>query len=655
MTKRSIHLLRKKNTHLPLILAIAIFLDLRSVPALSQQDDKIPESISHLLERAETFSDIAKSWPGLKELPSTNFILLNAFSEAYQGSGTGETGRAIMSLRLLALAAIQEGPCRANVGSLDKLTPGDVDALAEMTLYPAPSDQIRYLLARFPSLRDQLLGEPRAEYYSVRLQTDADRALVLEKSTIPYLGLGSEFSSRTIASRDDIVSGTLGEHAQTRRFFLSGLVPLIAAAKTASISRCFSNEVHALLVQTVLAVWLAGLSSVDEGAINSFWTVSSSISNKIQKFSQYDFRRIDYVLTHYVALTAYQRQRFETALAAYARLSSNTTVPGLRRVGEWGKAVVELALDHTLLACKAFGNFSNGLKAGEEKYAVVMLRILDNLTDTEKSKCTSDASNAIGNAARLLKPDELSLSPNLDTQISLLQKVGRPDIGVRFYSKALPLVIERRESINKLIEMRYITEIAAFLRDLFSVISFHLTPEDGWQPIPRGSYDNRLDFLHHERPDGSLTKAGEILVLTSGSPYGMGDPERDLATSIAAYGIPSNCPSTGALMRKTNNPSEGASAFAAWVNESMSRNNGSIVPYLKLIWIEWFACSFESLKNAEFDPVRFAFNPASDSGITSIDQVTKLANNSMINLQQRELLDLMIRARVEMSKLYRAR
>jgi hypothetical protein len=99
--------------------------------------------------------------------------------------------------------------------------------------------------------------------------------------------------------------------------------------------------------------------------------------------------------------------------------------------------------------------------------------------------------------------------------------------------------------------------------------------------------------------------AGEIIMKTSGSPYAMGDAERDLATSIAAYGIPSNCQTKALPIKPDGDLTNGVKQFSEWVRDSLSPPNGSAIPYLKLIWIEWFSCSFETLKEGEFDPSAF--------------------------------------------------
>jgi hypothetical protein len=639
--------------------AVAFLWSLSSSTASSieeEQVSKVLETISRSNSLSE-ISRIARS-SGLDTWPSSSILLQAAFHTMSRDAATRNySSLGLVPLQLVAAAAVEAATCHDDNTRLDILSRNDINSLSGATLYPAPTDQIRYLLEREPSLNDPELRQSESEYVSIRAQFDQNHVLVKEQTTTPYKGLAIEFSDRVLAKIDDSVSGTPGEQAQTRRVFLTALPPLILSAKFATLLPCFKSRADSALAEAILAVSLGKLSQIDAAAVDAFWSLSNAAANDLiaEQGSHEYLKQIYSVVSFQLALSAFERQRFDKASSAYQRLAQSGSSQALQRVGLWGEAVVALALSEISRACQKFAEFSSNFVTGEEAKSVVMAGIVQNLSETEVPQCNQFSETILDNTRKFIGAPQFELSPGRDVQITdVLQPIGRPDIGVRFYEGKLPLVVDRRKELPPAVEQTYLREFAAFLRDLYSQISFYMTVEDGWQPRPRAGYNLRLDFLHNLRPDGSPTGAGEIIVKTSGSPYAMGDPERDLATSIAAYGIPSNCPTKALPIGPDGDLTNGVKQFSQWVRDSLSPPHGLVVPYLKLVWIEWFSCSFETLKEGDFDPSAFAYSPAEESGLTSIEQVSALATNSKADGQQHELINLMVRARMELSRLYPA-
>ena len=100
-------------------------------------------------------------------------------------------------------------------------------------------------------------------------------------------------------------------------------------------------------------------------------------------------------------------------------------------------------------------------------------------------------------------------------------------------------------------------------------------------------------------------------------------PEEDRVTCLELYS-PDNIASLTATianlpgLKGTSLPGEGIAAFKKWVNEEWEKGNP--VPYLKLVWVEWFCIPFSSLPGRNLPLGEWKYIPSDKSNLTSYSQ-----------------------------------
>ena len=125
--------------------------------------------------------------------------------------------------------------------------------------------------------------------------------------------------------------------------------------------------------------------------------------------------------------------------------------------------------------------------------------------------------------------------------------IGRPDIASAFLMDRIRAVRSMHHTTNShtprdaLIrrETLYLFWLAPFIRDYYYSISFRISPESGWIRRRTTGYNELFDFLDNFNYElNRLVGPGEV-VISDGSyvPYSALDPEEDLATAGAVYGI----------------------------------------------------------------------------------------------------------------------
>jgi hypothetical protein len=212
------------------------------------------------------------------------------------------------------------------------------------------------------------------------------------------------------------------------------------------------------------------------------------------------------------------------------------------------------------------------------------------------------------------------------------------------------------DSQRQRLESGYLREVGAFARDLFFEVSFEMSPNTGWQPRATKGYPARLDFLDDIRPDGQPAGPGDVVLLQTGIPYGMTNPEEDEATAFAAYGVIAdfqNVPKFVPVIPRKEQ-SETTKAVTNWALSARQRKSPapSIVPYLKVIWLEWFSQAFEPLKNSALAARDFIYRPLAITGLTGYEKVNSLKKDPSITTHQLVILDEFIQLRTYLETNY---
>jgi hypothetical protein len=201
------------------------------------------------------------------------------------------------------------------------------------------------------------------------------------------------------------------------------------------------------------------------------------------------------------------------------------------------------------------------------------------------------------------------------------------------------------------VEKRYIEALGAAMyasmsqlswKMTFSAVSSELILRDEKDRI-RGEFAlSPLDKLKPRDPQGY--------------PYGMQEPDEDRISCVDLYS-PNNSrvfretvASLRGLKGSSDSPGD-ISGFTQWVNEEWVKGNS--IPYLKLVWVEWFYIPFLSLPGFGLRLNGWKYIPADKSNLTSSaqfvqrfetrplasdsssDHVRKMFHDIFIMLQQR--------------------
>lgn len=540
------------------------------------------------------------------------------------------------------------------------LTDQDIRALKTLTGFPAEDDLIHYLLFRSPSVADELGVEA---YFVQRLVPELNGTRVLrERSSVPYLGVGPEFSfSQVDPSEDPVPYLNVNQCANTRRINLSAVPELVLAAKAARTAEHLgeSERPYALLI---------ALEAIDR----AFSSDNKELAPALQKLARETTAAVgraapddSWLAEQQTSLDSklpslFLRARyFDSASAAFERVLENGASGPEKFLALKGLLVAVLALEKDpKLVLDTFALAIQG--GGATENDIIHFSLL--------SRGVADVVADQGNKQmwESIVVEELSGHPWRDPSISNLEAensflwhmvlAGRADIAAPFLLNRLR---QMRASGQLADERYYLRKLAPFVRNYFGLISFRY--DGNGRLVPRGSdgYPIHLDFLHNMRNSGircDLTEPGEV-VISDGSfvPYGLTSPEEDAATTFAAYGIISNQP-PGYLLENTPQElrSEQVSEIERWATISLERDvpEASIVPYMKLLALEWFSSVFAHWE--PIDPTRptFRYLPNSASTMTSSEVVKRLSELSIVSLDQRRLFDLFLDTHNTLNELY---
>ena len=616
--------------------------------ATGQALDPFSFHILKVTEQIETSDDLAPTIAA-DIIPWRDAIRIAASSRMNKSS------ERISIVRLME-AALIPADVDMNSVSLDRLTNSDIMAMRKAVGFPGACDILLYLLNRGPSLRDEFGYE---EYIVQRFFPTGEPARLREKASRPYLGVESEFKTTIFDPEDDLVCRNPGEYAKTLRLNLAALPHLVLAAKA----------------------YRAAERAPQDRAIYPLLIASHAVNRMFEINRKADFRPLVYfaelktmkALRAYtgndpfligelrsiesrVADTAFAAQLFKDAAIAYTRAQVSMEDQNVRVSAAWGRAISLFAYGAPGTGL-AFDGVINLINSDTRHYAILFGLLLNYLPADEAVRLGDVTSwrerltETLGTElARLVKLPELA--PENDF-LNLMVTIGRPDIASRF-------LIDRIYSVKGTPrEDWYLRRLAAFINDYYYMISFQLSPARGWVRRETEGYNALLDFLDNFNPERRLVGRGEVVV-SDGSyiPYSALTPEEDRATTFTVYGIFSEHMllqfDKEIVQRLDMDNAVIISGFEEWVRRAMSRIEPapSIIPYLKLVFHEWFFQAFGSLKNPSIDASKFRYSTIDASFLTTPDRVKNLLQHPAATSHHENLIELFLQTRMFLEEMY---
>jgi hypothetical protein len=579
--------------------------------------------------------------------------------------------------------------------ALDLLQPIELKALQTETDFPLADDLLLYLLARQPSLKDHFSTD---EVYRVTRFTPCNsNRTIKEWTSKPYMDLTSVSSAREIAPDKDSVELSSGELAQTRTFFLTALPDIVVAAKAVRIASLAPVPRRAYAYAVAYYALKHARGWENENIALTVWNIlHKAIEYAEQSSSDPVLTRLAEALRRDKPGAAFFARCFVTAATDYQKAGNNPDAePKVRLWAAWGEAISRFAAGEVAAARDGFGRMAALLGQGDKKYAYLLGAFLDVLPEAERETLRDTAQWRVAASEQFAAvPDPHQMVRIDDSFSQTMWTMGRTDLGLAHMLRRLEAVQALPRKDRDQLKPIYLHQVRILAEALFADISFMLTTEktsSRWEQRPVAGYPARLDFLHHLRSDCQPASAGEVVVLSERDPYGMQNPEEDRATILNAYGqivrdpygmqtleedratilnaygqieqTPSssdllsdlvrdwllNHPIYGNAARQSltsptapNSRTETTQGIARWVMDARDRTepSPSIVPYLKLVWVEWFALAFPSWSRA---PAGWLANsrylPSEASGLTRPEQVVALKNHPAATSQQKVLID----------------
>lgn len=616
--------------------------------ATGQALDPFSFHMLKMTEQIETSDDLTPT------IASDIIAWRDAISIAASSRINKPSGR--ISIARLIEAALIPADVDIDSVSLDRLTNSDVIAMRKAVGFPGTCDILLYLLNRGPSLRDEFGYE---EYTVQRFFPTGEPTKLREKASRPYLGVESKFKTTIFDPKDDLVCRNPGEYAKTLRLNLAALPHLVLAAKA----------------------YRAAERAPQDRAIYPLLIASHAVNRMFANNPKADFRPLVYFaeLKAMKALRAYTgddpfligelrsiesrvpdaafaARLFKDAATAYMRAQVPIEDQNDRVSAAWGRAISLFAYGAPATDL-AFDYVINLINSDTLHYAILFDLLLSYLPADEAARLGDVTSwrkrltETFGTEpARLVRLPEPAPENNF---LSLMVTIGRPDIASRF-------LIDRIYSVKGTPrEDWYLRKLAAFINDYYYMISFQLSPESGWIRRKTEGYNALLDFLDNFNLKRRLVSRGEVVV-SDGSyiPYSALTPEEDRATTLVVYGIFSDHtllqPDKETIQRLDMDDAVIISGFEEWVHRAMSRIDPapSIVPYLKLIFHEWFFQAFESLKNPSIDASKFRYNTINASFLTTPDRVKNLLQHPAATSHHKNLIELFLQTRMFLEEMY---
>ncbi len=546
------------------------------------------------------------------------------------------------ALRLLLAALFLEQqslnvifPVEAHASDLLQLIPADVVALASATNYPLEEDPIRYLFRRQPHLKPSLSGE----YTAITLRLPKGQVQLMESSTVEFLGLGPVPKGRLLMPVEALSKASQGEHGSTRNYNLSALSSTIVAAKAINAVKQFKDPHLQLFAKIVGGMAFKHASVGDPRRMDyNVWTYFAQLERDLLahllKLKDPFLNQILDQVGHEITSSAFWARDFQYAFERYRRATTNNTPTSVDRLyGRWGQAMTLLALRKDNEALVLLKQATDSLKQAADSIGNSSRKYLYMVGALVKTGIvpTEQHAHFMGALDTLEDLDIGTEEQDVYDRdfLRILDTTGRGEIAIQHILRRLyELSTERKTQL----EIYFLKELSAFLKDLAYLISFELGPRGEWVLRESSEYPTKLDFPNTALGYSESHQHGKQLKMQN-IPYGMTNPEEDVATLGEFY-----FPIETFVDDQLAQPSDESVVslppgltFAMWADVALTRTDPapSIVPYLKLVWFEWFAQSFESLKSQEITPSTYEYSPLKFSQKTTDPAIlTRLQDQS---------------------------
>ena len=591
----------------------------------------------HILNAAahdHTSHDLATTLAEIPSLVPDLSLWLDAIAIGDLPVGESEKRAAIT--RLMEAALIRGGSKPDSV-PLDYLSSGDIAAMRHAVGFPDPADLLLYLLLRGPSLLDSFeLGQ----YTAIRAASHGSPYRILfERSDIAYLDLSPTFRESILLREEDPVSRIPGEQAKTRRFNLSYLPDLVLAAKAfrAAQRAASDRSVYPLLIAR---------RAVNRAFLGSSPVVYSTEWEAVRALRSYsgkdDYIRESATAAEFrIPVVDFSFRLFKDAAATFGNLATLDVDVPFTLWALWREALSLFA--YRADARPAFDRIGDLIGPSTPREAHEFALFLHYLPSQDLAFLRR-TTHWIATARAALRQNPILTDGPIDSDTEYtfpaqMRTIGRPDIAARFLMDRIRF--SRRTGDGH--ETDHLRGLAPFLKDYCYMISFTMSSTAGWQRRVTPAYNALLDFLHSVDDRAEPTARGEALAYDGTRfPYPALIPEEDCNIIFLAYGVVEH--SQSPLMHRT--PAEDRSRLVQeienWVHEAMSRNEPapSIVPYLKLIWTDWFAQAFEPLRNPFMDASDFRYYRTAASQLSHPAHVRTLADHPAATPHEKDLIEL---------------
>lgn len=551
-------------------------------------------------------------------------------------------------IRLMESALITEG-VEADNESMNDLTLADVASMREALGFPAECDVLLYLLNRGPSVNEHA---PLGKYTVTRLTPPGDEVMVIEWTSQPFLGIRPGGQTRTLSADTDPVCRNVGEYAKTQRFNLGALPDLILAAKAYRAAVRAGQEFVAypfLVASYALNATFSKNPKLDFRPL--VYAAQSKALREVKKQADKDAELSSELawLQANQPRAAFLARNFGDAARGYERAEKEAHDNRIRMAAVWGRALSLFAY-HANETREAFHRVATHIGVDSPFYTGMFGLLLRYMKDDE-AKWLVDRDSWLNQVEHLLgsawRDSDRLVDVVSDTEfMGEMLTIGRPDIAGRYLMDRLGSMTEKKDKDYLL------RRLAAFTRDYCYTISFEMSEASGWVRRRTEGYNPLLDFLDSINAEGDLVRGGEVVVWDGGDePYPSLSPEEDCAIGLVVYGVmrDSSLNQLDEYMPKevVEKKRDAVRGFEIWVREAMSRERPepSLVPYLKLVFQDWFFQAFEDLKDLEMSAARFSYRPFEALELTREEEVMALRQHPAATKHVRNVIELFVATR----------
>ena len=521
---------------------------------------------------------------------------------------------------------------------LSGIGPTSLKALDDKTsLAPAGSPR-RSLFSRKPEFRKDLR---HGFYHYLRFDLHGTgKRVVFERSDIPLpdLNWGYNYRMEDLPATDPATSAV---QARSYSFPLGALNHFVIAAK-ASMSLSVIGEAfpYAKYANLILAnsIYAASLMEGNgHSAVSFSRTAIHPMTDALDglRLSSPNFGRLLSASVLEPRLTAmnFFGRKLHVAARRYSRAAGRMDREDAYLLyGHWGSAMAALGLEDEESAPAhleaVLGSVSDDSPTHEQyRY---MIGALFEIYDKESlvGKTLSAHSERIRGWGSLPVEEDRRYRMNLDLG-RILWTIGDFREAARLFVREIRRLPDDRTSVY---ERHYLNELGAFAEDVFAMLSWRISFEDGRE----GDFAPRTKEEFIWLQDFAPTWLDLALNRGSGRPYGAVSPEEDRVTCLEAYGagvghervievlglLAEAVPELPRPHAPESRQIPGG-GLVPWAMEQESL--GNFEPLLKLAWVEWFHLPFRALLEPDFDLPEWTYQPLSVDNAANAQDVADIA------------------------------